>query len=102
MFDQNKADRAIKFIQSLKHTKGEWAGKKFILLPWQEKIITDVYGTIDEKGFRQFRTVYCEIAKKNGKTELAAAVALKHLCSDGEYGGEVYCVAVDREQASLV
>ena len=102
MIDETKADRAIKFISQLKHTKGKWAGKKFTILPWQEKIVRDLYGTVDEKGKRQYRTAYIEIAKKNGKSELAAAVALKHLCADGEHGGEVYCCAVDRDQASIV
>jgi phage terminase large subunit-like protein len=102
LIDRKKADRAVKFIEQLKHTKGTWAGQNFKLLPWQRKIIRDVYGTVKKDGYRQYRTVFIEVPKKNGKSELAAAVGLKQLCADGEFGGEVYCCAVDREQAGLV
>ena len=70
------ADRAVAFINALKHTKGEWHGKNFSLLPWQETIIRDVFGTVKENGYRQYNTAYIEIPKKQGKSELAAAVAL--------------------------
>ena len=66
-YDKEKADRAVNFIQCLCHTKGSWAGKKFILLPWQERIIRDVFGVVKENGFRQFNTAYVEIPKKQGK-----------------------------------
>ena len=55
-YDQEKADRAVKFIEMLRHTKGKWAGKRFWLLPWQEQVIRDIFGVVDGKGKRQFRT----------------------------------------------
>ena len=67
MFDNARAMYAVNFIQSLKHTKGKWAGKPFELLPWQYEVIKDVYGTLDENGRRQYQFVYLEIPKKNGK-----------------------------------
>lgn len=67
MYDEAKANRAVSFIQSLKHTKGEWSGKPFILLDWQEKIIRDVFGTVKKDGYRQFSQAYVELAKKQGK-----------------------------------
>ena len=67
-YDEEKADRAVKFIENLKHTKGKWAGKRFWLLPWQEQIIRDIFGVVKEDGKRQFRTAYIEIGKKNGKS----------------------------------
>lgn len=48
-YDAAKADRAVTFIENLRHTKGKWAGKRFWLLPWQEQIIRDVFGIVDEK-----------------------------------------------------
>ena len=66
-YDKRKADRAVSFIQNLKHTKGVWAGKPFILFPWQEQIIRDLYGTIKGNGYRQFNTAFVEICKKAGK-----------------------------------
>ncbi len=101
-YDKTKADRAVRFIENLCHTKGRWSGKPFWLLPWQEHIIRDVFGIVKEDGTRQFRTAYVEIPKKNGKSELAAAVALYLLYADGEPSAEVYGAAADRQQASIV
>ncbi len=102
MYDVDKALRAVNFINCLKHTKGQWRGVPFELLPWQDKIISDVFGTVKENGFRQYNTAYVEIPKKNGKSELAAAVALYMTCGDNEWGAEVYGCASDRQQASIV
>lgn len=102
MFDASKAARAVKFINNLKHTKGVWHGVPFDLLPWQDKIIRDIFGTVKEDGYRQYNTAYVEIPKKNGKSELAAAIALYLTCGDGEWGAEVYGCAADRQQASIV
>ncbi len=66
-YDMAKADRAVAFIENLCHTKGKWAGKKFLLLPWQDQIVRDIFGIVGENGKRQFLTAYVEIPKKNGK-----------------------------------
>ena len=66
-YDTERADRAVRFIENLCHTKGKWDGKPFWLLPWQEQIIRDIFGIVDAQGHRQFRTAYVEIPKKNGK-----------------------------------
>ena len=66
-YDKEKADRAVAFIENLCHTKGKWAGKPFLLLPWQEQIVRDLFGIVKEDGKRQFLTAYIEIPKKNGK-----------------------------------
>jgi phage terminase large subunit-like protein len=99
--DTRKADRAVKFIKSLPHVKGRWAGKRFGLLDWQESITRDVFGTVRPDGRRQYRTVYIEVPKKNGKTELGGAYSNYMLFADGEIGAEVYYAAVDRDQAAL-
>lgn len=100
MFDEKKALDHIEFLQLLKLT-GDFYGKPFVLLPWQHEIVWDVYGTVREDGRRQYRNVYIEIAKKNGKTEFIAGLALDHLVNDPP-GGQIYCCAAEREQASLV
>jgi phage terminase large subunit-like protein len=94
-------ERAVAFIESLSHTKGRWAGQPFRLLPWQRALIKQLFGTLRPDGTRQYRTCYVELGRKNGKTTLAAAVALYLLCADGEARGEVYSAAGDRDQASL-
>lgn len=101
-YDKEYADFAVAFIESLCHTKGTWAGKRFELMDWQEQIIRDLFGTLKPNGYRQFNTAYIEIPKKQGKSELAAAVALLLTCGDGEQRAEVYGAAADRQQASIV
>ena len=101
-YDKARADRAVMFIESLKHTKGKWENTPFYLLPWQEQIVRDIFGVIKEDGKRQFRQAYVEIPKKNGKSELAAAIALYMLYADNEPSAEVYGAAADRAQASIV
>ena len=101
-YDKAAADYAVMFIESLCHTKGTWARKPFELIDWQEQIIRDIFGTLKPNGYRQFNTAYIEIPKKQGKSELAAAVALLLTCGDGEERAEVYGCAADRQQASIV
>ena len=103
-FDERKAGRVVRFIEALRHTKGEFHGQPFHLLPWQEKIIRDVFGTVrdDDLSMRQYTTAYIEIPKKNGKSELGAAIALNMLINDDEWKAEVYSCASDRQQAAIV
>ena len=101
-YDKDAADYAVMFIESLCHTKGTWAGKPFELIDWQEQIIRDLFGVLKPNGYRQFNTAYIEIPKKQGKSELAAAVALLLLCGAGEERAEVYGCAADRNQAKIV
>ncbi len=102
-FDIEKAERVKRFIEKYcTYSKGEWAGKPFRLLPWQwDEVIKPLFGTLNDDGYRQYRTCYVEIPKKNGKTELVGAIGLYMLTNDGEKGAEVYCAAADREQATL-
>ena len=102
-FSERHADRAVKFFElHCRHTKGKFHGKPFLLRDWQREIIREVFGRVDENGNRIVKTVYIEIPKKNGKSELAAGVALKLLFADNEAGAEVYGAAADRDQASIV
>ena len=102
VYDKSAADYAVAFIENLCHTKGTWAGKPFELIDWQEQIIRDLFGMLKPNGYRQFNTAYIEIPKKQGKSELAAAVALLLTCGDGEERAEVYGCAADRQQAAIV
>ena len=102
-YDKDAADHAVCFIEKYCcHTKGRWDGKPFILIDWQEQIIRDIFGTLKENGYRQFNTAYIEIPKKQGKSELAAAIALYLLLMDFEPSAEVYGCAADRNQAKIV
>ena len=88
-YDKGAADFAVAFIESLCHKKGTWAGQPFELIDWQERIVRDIFGVLKPNGYRQFNTAYIEIPKKQGKSELAAAVALLLCCGDGEQRAEV-------------
>ena len=69
-FDVALADRAVNFIQALRHTKGSFYNKPFLLLPWQETVVRDLFGVVKEDGTRQFKQTIIFIPKKNGKSEL--------------------------------
>jgi phage terminase large subunit-like protein len=103
-FDKPEADRAVQFFEQLLcHGKGEWAGQPFRLEPWQaDEIIRPLFGWKRPDGTRRYRTVYVEMGRKQGKSAMAAGVALYLLFADGEPGAEVYSAAADRKQASLV
>lgn len=89
------------FPRYLKHVKGRWAGVPFDLLPWQEQVVGRLYGTVDDRGLRQYRFVFVAIPKKSGKTSLGSGIGIKQLAADGEVSPEVYSAAADREQASI-
>jgi phage terminase large subunit-like protein len=97
-----KWQRAVRLINQLTHTKGPFAQKTFDLRPWQVKDILRPLFTTRRDGLRQFRTCLLMLPRKNGKTELAAALAVYFLLFDGEIGGEVYSAASDKDQAALV
>ena len=97
--DTKRALKVIEFIQTLRLT-GDFFGKPFVLMPWQIEVINEVYGTI-KNGKRQYKTAYLEIPKKNGKTNLVAALAIYHLVCDPK-GGQIICAAAERKQATLV
>lgn len=98
--DKQRALEPIEFIQML-HAVDDFYGQPFQLLNWQHDLLWDVYGTINERGYRQYRYAYLEVPKKNGKTSLIAGLGLYHLSCDGP-GGQIYCCAADRKQAGLV
>jgi len=92
--------RAVQFINNLSHTKGAFAGQSFAMRPWQERIVRKLF-RVRRDGRRQYRTALLMLPRKNGKTELAAAIALYGLLGDGERGAEVYSAAADKDQAGL-
>lgn len=93
--------RAVRLINQLTHTKGPFAQQPFNLRPWQIKIVQRLFKTRRD-GLRQYRTCLLMLPRKNGKTELAAALAIYFLLFDGEIGAEVYSAAADKDQAALV
>ncbi len=103
-FDAQAADAAAGFFpRYLRHTEGEWAGRPFVLADWQERdIIRQAFGWKRRDGTRRYRRVIVWIPRKNGKTELAAGVSILALIGDGEMGGQVYSIASDKDQASIV
>ena len=99
-WNEERASFAIAFIEQLRHSKGEWAGQSFVLSDWQIFIVGSVFGW-ERAGKRRFTECYNELARKNGKTTLVAAVGLYLAFADGEAGAEVYCAATKRDQAKL-
>jgi phage terminase large subunit-like protein len=92
----------VRLINQLTHTKGPFAGQTFKLRPWQEhEIIRPLFSINKDTGLRQYRTCLLMMPRKNGKTELCAALAIDGLLFDGEIGAEVYSAANDKDQAAL-
>ena len=101
-FDSKDPIRVIRFFERiLKHYQDEWAGKPFILLPWQQFILWNLYGWKKADGSRRFTHASVFVARKNGKTELAAGCGLYGMGFDGTKAAEVYATATDKDQAKI-
>ena len=104
IFDDAKANRAIKFIETFcKHSKGELAGKPLKLALFQRAYVSALFGFVDrETGYRRYTESFFFVARKSGKSTMLAAIALYMLMADGESGSEVYSVASKRDQANIL
>ena len=104
VFDDAKANRAIKFIETFcKHSKGELAGKPLKLALFQRAYVSALFGFVDkETGFRRYTESFFFVARKSGKSTMLAAIALYMLMADGESSSEVYSVASKRDQANIL
>lgn len=101
-YDADKADRAVRFMEKMPHTKGKWAAKKqpLIFQPWQHFIECNLFGWVNrDTGLRRFREAYEEVPRKNGKSLRLAARGLYLFAADGESGAEVYSGATSEKQA---
>lgn len=102
-WSKEEAGRICRFIELLTHTKGELAGQRVVLEPWQIFILTTVFGWRRRaEGGRRFRRVYIEVPRGSGKSTLSSGVALYCLLADHEPGAEVYSFATTRDQAKIV
>lgn len=100
-FAPKKANRAVKFIENYcHHSKGRNDLLKLEL--WQKALVSVIFGILDENNYRQFREVVLVVARKNGKSLFAAAIAEYMSFLDDEYGAEVYCLAPKLEQADII
>lgn len=100
-FDQRKARRAIRFIETFcHHCEGRSDLLKLEL--WQKAIVSVIFGILDDDGNRQFREVLIVVARKNGKSLFAAAIIAYCVFMDGEYGAKAFCVAPKLDQADIV
>lgn len=104
IYDNNRAIEAIEFIETFcKHSKGKVAGQPFILELWQKAFVSAIFGFIDNKTkLRKFRKAILFVARKNGKSTLAAAIGLYMLLADGEAGAECYSIATKKDQAKIL
>ena len=101
-FREDKVERAIKFISTLKHFTGRHSGKPFILESWQQFIVANIVGWYYKNtNNRRFTSSYIEVSRKQGKTALAAALCLYYLIADGEDGAEVLLAANSKDQAKI-
>ena len=100
-FDRQAGEFVCEFVSRLPTTD---SGKPFQLYDWQRDALMEFYSSLETDGMetlRRYWYLYLEIPKKNGKSELAAALALYHLFGDGELNAEVYICAADRENMTF-
>lgn len=101
-YDHKKAKKAIIFVESFcHHHEGALAPQLLKLELWQKAMLSVIFGIVDDTGARQFREVVCIVARKNGKTLFAAAIAEYCFFLDGEYGARIYFAAPKLKQANL-
>lgn len=104
-FDAWQAARYINFIERIcKHTRGDLAGKKFLLAPWQVFFVGQIFGwvAVDDRKKRRFTTAHLFVARKNGKSQLAAAIALAMAVLDNDGAPQLVTAATKRDQAREV
>jgi len=102
IFDEQRADKVFSFFGKLKHVKGTLAGQNIELAEFQKFDLGSIFGWVHrETGYRRFKNAYIQLARKNGKTTILAGVANYLMVADGEESPEVYCAAVDKNQARL-
>lgn len=103
-FDENAANSAVKFIETyVKHVDAEWMGQPLILEDWQKTLLRDIFGwKHKDSGLRKYRVVYVEVPRKNGKSTLAACVALIMMYLENENAAQMYCAAAAEKQANIV
>ena len=102
-FDQKKANNAIEWIERHSfHTEGPLAPGPFNLELWQKALLSCVFGIVDKNGLRQFREIVLIVARKNGKSIFASAIAKYIWWIDGGYGAKVYTLAPKLDQADII
>lgn len=103
IFDEKKADKAIRFIEKFcRHNKGKLAPQTIKLSLWEKAFISLLYGIVDGSGRRQFTEIALFIGRKMGKTLIAAGIITYEAYVDGEFGSEIYCLAPKLDQSDLV
>lgn len=100
-FDDRKANRAIRFIETFCH-HCEGRDDLITLELWQKATVCLMFGIVDEDGLRIFREVFLVMGRKNGKSLFASACIAYMSYLDGEYGAKTYCLAPKLEQAAIV
>ena len=100
-YSPRAAQHVVNFFGCLKHSKGEWAGKPFVLEAWQVFVLANLFGWSRANGTRRFNEAYIEVARKNGKSSWLSGIGLYLLLADGEQGAEVYCAATKKDQAKI-
>lgn len=103
-YDSHKANHAIEFIENYcKHSKGKMGGKPFILEVWQKALVAATFGIVHKiSGLRKYKEVLLVVARKNGKSTLAAGIGLYMQLADGEPGAEIYACATKKDQAKII
>ena len=103
VYDPVKGEKICNFVEKMPHIKGKWVGTTIKLQPWQEFILTSLFGWVRKKdGFRRFKELYAEIPRKNSKSTIGAGIGNYMFTADGEPAAEVFSGATSLDQAMEV
>jgi phage terminase large subunit-like protein len=101
-FDKEDVEQKIRVVSRLRHYTGKHNGKHFILLPWQQFAVANIFGwKYKDSGLRVTRNVFIMVSRKAGKTAFASALAILCAIADNENGAEIELVANSRQQAKI-
>lgn len=103
-YNPKRANHVIEFVENYcRHSKGKMGGKPFILELWQKALVAAAFGIVHKiDGTRKFQEVLLIVARKNGKSTLAAAIGLYLQVADQEPGAEIYACATKKDQAKII
>lgn len=103
IWNDEKAEKIVKWFSYLRHSKGILEKQPIILNNWQKFVMCNIYGWVHkDTGYRRFKKVYVQVAKKNSKSQMMGGAALYDISALGVNAAEAYCLGVDRGQAKVV
>ena len=105
IWDEDEAQRIVKWFTYLRHSKGVLAGTPINLTIWQKFIVCQIYAWKKPDGYRRFKKAFIEVGRKNAKTQMQAGCMLYEISVVATRNNEIaetFCAGTKREQSKLL